>query len=294
MTNSKKIKRNIGASLRLAPFGHVRSITFTIMLLVVALIFGCRKSGGGGGITQTDPIRSLTGNLLIVSSDGKTNLNSLPLSFVGASATVTEVTENPAKLNLDPTNFIIADGTLKLTNIDLSSSTDAAVSNKVTLTFSLSGENLSRYTDTADIFVGKYSNIYTNTFDTFTNLTEIQGDDFTTSTAHSYITFKFNDKAKTLFKDNTFNITNSNSQEGADANELKVKEMESLLKGKLQNNTIFTTYFNDVKVSFVSIDETSQFIATFKVDLTPKSALFETPYTSYNFIFNAQKGKWVQ
>ena len=83
------------------------------MLLAVALIFGCRKSGGGGGITQTDPIRSLTGNLLIVSTDGKTNLNSLPLSFVGASATVTEVTENPKKLNLGTNNFIIADGTLK-------------------------------------------------------------------------------------------------------------------------------------------------------------------------------------
>ena len=293
MTNSKKIKRNIGASLRLAPFGHVRSITFTIMLLAVALIFGCRKSGGGGGITQTDPIKNLTGNLLIVSTDGKTNLNSLPLSFVGASATVTEVTEEQKKLNLDTNNFIIADGTLKLTNIDLSKA-DAAVSNKVTLTFSLSGENLSRYTDTAEIFVGKYSNIYTNTFDTFTNLTEIQGDDFKTSISHKYITFKFNDEAKTFFKDNTFNITNSNTTEGDNANELKVKEMESLLKGKLQNNTIFKTYFNDVKVSFVSIDQTSQFIATFKVDLTPKSALFETPYTSYNFIFNAQKGKWVQ
>ena len=266
-----------------------------IMIAVLSLFaVSCRKSGGGGGPTQTDPIRSLTGNLLIVSADGKTNLNSLPLSFVGASATVTEVTEDPAKLNLDTNNFIIADGTLKLTNIDLSSSTDAAVSNKVTLTFSLSGENLSRYTDTADIFVGKYSNIYTNTFDTFTNLTEIQGDDFTTSTTHKYITFKFNDEAKTFFKDNTFNITNSNTTEGDNANELKVKEMESLLKGKLQNNTIFKAYFNDVKVSLVSIDQTSQFIATFKVDLTPKSALFDTPYTSYNFIFNAQKGKWVQ
>ena len=292
MTNSKKIKRNIGASCRLAPFGHVRSITFTIMLLSVALIFGCRKSGGGGGITQTDPIRSLTGNLLIVSTDGKTNLNSLPLSFIGASATVTEVIENPKKLNLDTNNFIIADGTLKLTNIDLSSSTEAAVSNKITLTFSLSGENLSRYTDTADIFVGKYSNIYANTFDTFTNLTEIQGDDFTTSVAHKYITFKFDDKSKTFFKDNTFNITNSNTTEGDNANELKVKEMESLLKDKLQNNTIFMTYFNDVKVSFVSIDEASQFIATFKVDLTPKSALFETPYKSYDFIIDP-KGKWI-
>ena len=266
------------------------------MLLAVALIFGCRKSGGGGGITQTDPIKNLTGNLLIVSTDGKTNLNSLPLSFVGASATVTEVTENPKKLNLDTNNFIIADGTLKLTNIDLSSSTDAAVSNKITLTFSLSGENLSRYTDTAEIFVGKYSNIYTNTFDTFTNLTEIQGDDFAITAAdkHKYISFKFNDDTKTKFEKNTFNITNNNTGGGDEANELNVKDIENLLKGNLQKNKIFTTYFNDVKVSFVSIDETSQFIATFKVDLTPKSALFETPYTSYNFIFNALKGKWVQ
>ena len=265
--------------------------SITLLLLILGSV-ACRKSGGGGP-TQTDPIRSLTGNLLIVSTDGKTNLNSLPLSFVGASATVTEVTEEQQKLNLDPTNFIVENNALKLTKFDLSKA-DAAVSNKITLTFSLSGENLSRYTDTAEIFVGKYSNIYTNTFDTFTNLNEIQGDDFTTSTTHRYINFKFNEGAKTFFKDNTFNITNSNTTGGDDANELKVKEMESLLKDRLQKNTIFTTYFNDVKVSFVSIDETSQFIATFKVDLTSKSALFETPYTSYNFTFNALKGKWVQ
>ena len=265
-----------------------------IMIAVLSLFaVSCRKSGGGGGPTQTDPIKNLTGNLLIVSADGKTNLNSLPLSFVGASATVTEVTENPKKLNLDTTNFIVENNALKLTKFDLSKA-DAAVSNKVTLTFSLSGENLSRYTDTADIFVGKYSNIYTNTFDTFTNLTEIQGDDFTTSTTHKYITFKFNDEAKTFFKDNTFNITNNNTSQGDNANELKVKEMESLLKDKLQNNTIFKTYFNDVKVSFVSTYKKDLFIATFKVDLTPKSALFDTPYKSYNFIFNALKGKWVQ
>ena len=267
-----------------------------IMIAVLSLFaVSCRKASTSPEPTPTpsnptDPIKNLTGNLLIVSTDGKTNLNSLPLSFVGASATVTEVTENPPKLNLDTTNFIVENNALKLTKFDLSKA-DAAVSNKVTLTFSLSRENLSRYTDTAEIFVGKYSNIYTNTFETFTNLTEIQGDDFTTSTTHKYITFKFNDETKTFFKDNTFNITNNNTTEGDNANELKVKEMESLLKGKLQNNTIFKTYFNDVKVSFVSTDKT---IATFKVDLTPKSALFETPYTSYNFIFDALKGKWVQ
>ena len=261
--------------------------SITLSLLILGSV-ACRKSGGRGGITQTDPIRNLTGNLLIVSSDGKTNLNSLPLSFAGASATVTEVTENPKKLNSDPTNFIIADGTLKLTNIDLSKA-DAAVSNKVNLTFSLSGENLSRYTDTADIFVGKYSNIYTNTFDTFTNITKMEGDHFSNSTKHAFLNFQFDDTAKTFFKDDTFNITNNNSTGGSDDNQLKTEDMIIYL----QNNIKYDTYFNDVKVSLVSIDQTSQFIATFKVDLTPKSTLFET-HTSYNFIFNALKGKWVQ
>ena len=39
-----------------------------IMIAVLSLFaVSCRKSGGGGGITQIDPIKSLTGNLLIVS-----------------------------------------------------------------------------------------------------------------------------------------------------------------------------------------------------------------------------------
>ena len=239
--------------------------------------------------------------MLIVSTDGETNLNSLPLSFIGASATVLNVKIGQGgDILLFPTNFIIENGNLYLTNLTTTNKdggeVKAAVSNKVTLTFSLSGENLSRYTDTAEIFVGKYSNIYTNTFDTFTNLNEIQWDDFsiTAQDKHKFITFKFNEDAKTFFKDNTFNITNNNTTAGDDANELNVKDIESILKDRLQNNTIFKTYFDNVKVSFVKTNETSQFIATFKVDLTTKSALFDTPYTSYNFIFDAQKGKWVQ
>ena len=143
-----------------------------IMIAVLSLFaVSCRKASTSPEPTPTptpsnptDPIKNLTGNLLIVSTDGKTNLNSLPLSFVGASATVTEVTEEQQKLNLDTTNFIVENNALKLTKFDLSKA-DAAVSNKITLTFSLSGENLSRYTDTADIFVGKMqTNIGTNDF----------------------------------------------------------------------------------------------------------------------------------
>ena len=259
--------------------------SITLSLLILGSV-ACRKSGGGGGPTQTDPIRSLTGNLLIVSADGMNGANSLPLSFVGASATVTEVTEDQPKLNLDPTNFIVENNALKLTKFDLSTA-DAAVSNKITLTFSLSGENLSRYTDTAEIFVGKYSNIYTNTFDTFTNITKMEGDHFSNSSKHAFLNFQFDDTTKTFFKDDTFNITNNNATGGSDDNQLKTEDMVIYLQNNIKNDT----YFNDVKVSFVSTDKT---IATFKVDLTPKSALFETPYTSYNFIFNALKGKWVQ
>ena len=248
--------------------------SITLLLLILGSV-ACRKSGGGG-TTQTDPIRSLTGNLLIVSTDGETNLNSLPLSFIGASATVSDVKVDKfggqgGDILLFPTNFIIENGNLYLTNLTKTNKdggeVKAAVSNKVTLTFSLSGENLSIYTDTAEIFVGKYSNIYTNTSDTFTNLNAIQGDDFTISASdkHKYITFKFNNDKKTFFKDSAFNITNSNDTKGDNGNELNVKGIESLLKDRLQKNTIFTTYFNDVKVSFVSIDETSQFIATFLV-----------------------------
>ena len=44
MTNSKKLKETKGASRRLVPFGHVRSKTFILMLCIIVLIFGCKKS----------------------------------------------------------------------------------------------------------------------------------------------------------------------------------------------------------------------------------------------------------
>ena len=175
-----------------------------------------------------------------------------------------------------------------MTNIDLSKTSDAAVSNKITLTFSLSGENLSRYTDTADIFIGKYSNIYANTFDTFTNLAKIDVDSFGDANNFRQGDFDFSVYQKTFFKDNTFSITNNKTAEAN--NNIGVNEFISILEKNIKDNKIFTTYFNNVKVSFVKTDEKDLFIATFKVYLTPKSALFETLYTSYNFIFNALQG----
>ena len=90
--------------------------SITLLLLILGSV-ACRKSGGGGP-TQTDPIKNLTGNLLIVSADGKQGANSLPLSFVGASATVSDVKVGQGgDILLFPTNFIIENGNLYLTNL---------------------------------------------------------------------------------------------------------------------------------------------------------------------------------
>lgn len=288
MTNSKKIKRNIGASLRLAPFGHVRSITFTIMLLAVALIFGCRKSGGGGGITQTDPIRNLTGNLLIVSTDGKTNLNSLPLSFVGASATVMEVIENPKKLNLDTTNFIVENNALKLTKFDLSKA-DAAVSNKITLTFSLSGENLSRYTDTADIFVGKMqTNIGTNDFVSKLNDKIDTGnvDLFADANVSKSIAFTFNYE---LSKDSNNYLVFTNKNKGQDKNYIDFGH--TLTYSNFYSN--FNKIINETWQSFgdsYSIEQTIEDKTNGIVKLKFEPAIFYEPYM---FKFIMTNGEFV-
>ena len=114
---------------------------------------------------------------------------------------------------------------------------------KVTLTFSLSGENLSRYTDTAEIFVGKYSNIYTNTFDTFTNIATISGDSLKDANNFRQGEFNFG------IVDKTFSITNN--KPGEANNNIGVNEFISILEKNIKDNKIFTTYFSDVKVSFV-------------------------------------------
>ena len=296
MTNSKKIKRNIGASRRLAPFGHVRSITFTIMLLSVALIFGCRKSGGGG-ITQTDPIKNLTGNLLIVSSDGKTNLNSLPLSFIGASATVTEVTEDPAKLNLDPTNFIVENNALKLTNIDLSKTTEAAVSNKITLTFSLSGENLSRYTDTAEIFVGKMqTNISVETLkklkfdvsDTVKGQDSFDGDKLVqteTGKAKSILFQNSGFKVDTS-DDSKFILENGNT--GNADNQIKMSEIATILSNSFKSDQNISTYNNNAGFEITNSTEGTK--ATFVIKFKP----FNSFYKEHSITFDQKAGAWIE
>ena len=300
MTNSKKIKRNIGASLRLAPFGHVRSITFTIMLLAVALIFGCRKSGGGGDPTPIDPTKSMTGDLLIVSVDGKTNLNSIPLRFAGANATVTKVEVEQGKtLKLDTNNFIVKNNALKLTNIDLSTA-EAAVSNKVTLTFDLSASSsspITRYTDTADIFVGKMqTNISVETLkklkfdvnDTLKGQESFDGDKLVqteTGKAKS-ILFKNTDFQVDASDDSKFTLDNVNT--GADDNELKMSEFSTILSNSFNSNQDIATYNNNAGFEITSSTEGTK--ATFVIKFKP----FNSFYKEHSITFDQKKGAWIE
>ena len=299
MTNSKKIKRNIGASRRLAPFGHVRSITFTIMLLTVALIFGCRKSGGGGDPTPIDPTKSMTGNLLIVSVDGKTNINSIPLRFAGANATVTKVEVEKGKtLKLDTTNFIVENNALKLTKFDLSTE-DAAVSNKVTLTFDLSASSsspITRYTDTAEIYVGKYSNISTNILDIFKKFTTMESDTLseTTDTAHPIknLTFEFTKMTKATTNSSFLLLENTKEGDGGMIVN-GARFVTNLNKSITAQKTSFDTYFTDVKVNGFNTND-SESIANFQIDFSGKKSYlyYYEGEPNYHLIFFLKQGKW--
>ena len=122
MTNSKKIKRNIGASLRLAPFGHVRSITFTIMLLSVALIFGCRKSSTSPNPTvftvtagTSSPIRIIKDTDYKAYSDG--NIGAKVGGTSDYSVTITKVEQKDdttVNVVLDASDFTVDKNTIKL------------------------------------------------------------------------------------------------------------------------------------------------------------------------------------
>ena len=264
-----------------------------IMIAVLSLFaVSCRKASTSPEPTPTpsnptDPIKSLTGNLLIVSADGKTNLNSLPLSFIGASATVTEVTENPPKLNLDTTNFIVENNALKLTKFDLSKA-DAAVSNKVTLTFSLSGENLSRYTDTADIFVGKMqTNIGTNDFagklsGKIDNNLELFGD----KNKEKLIQFDFNPE---LSKDSNNYLVFTNSKDGDNNNLIAINSeggshnFYSNFHKIIQDNW---QSFGDSFLIETSIEDKTNAIVKLKFEPA-------TFYEPYMFKFIMKNGEWV-
>ena len=273
--------------------------SITLLLLILGSV-ACRKSGGGGDPTPIDPTKSMTGNLLIVSADGTKGANSLPLSFVGASATVSDVKVGQGgDILLFPTNFIIENGNLYLTNLTTTNKdggeVKAAVSNKVTLTFSLSWENLSRYTETADIFVGKMqTNISVETFkklkfhisDTVTGEDNIDGDKLVQTTKHKSILFKNTDFKADASDDSKFTLENVNT--GDNANELKMSEFSTILSNSFNSNQDISTYNNNAGFEITSSTEGTK--ATFVIKFKP----FNSFYKEHSITFEQKAGAWIE
>ena len=281
-----------------------------IMIAVLSLFaVSCRKASTSPEPTptptppsKTDPIKNLTGNLLIVSADGTKGANSIPLSFVGASATVSDVKVGQGgDILLFPTNFIIENGNLYLTNLTTTNKdggeVKAAVSNKVTLTFSLSGENLSRYTDTADIFVGKMqTNISVETLkklkfdvsDTVKGQESFDGDKLvqTEQGKAKSILFKNTDFQVDASDNSKFTLANANT--GDDGNQIKMSEIATILSNSFNSSQDISTYNNNAGFEITSSTEGTK--ATFVIKFKP----FNSFYKEHSITFDQKKGAWIE
>ena len=286
-----------------------------IMIAVLSLFaVSCRKASTSPEPTPTptpsnptDPIKNLTGNLLIVSADGTKGANSLPLSFVGASATVSDVKVDKyggqgGDILLFPTNFIIENGNLYLTNLATTNKEGKDIeagktNSKVTLTFSLSGQNLSRYTDTADIFVGKMqTNISVDTLkklkfdvsDTVKGQESFDGDKLVqteTGKAKS-ILFKNTDFQVDASDNSKFTLANANT--GDDGNQIKMSEIATILSNSFNSNQDISTYNNNAGFEITSSTEGTK--ATFVIKFKP----FNSFYKEHSITFDQKKGAWIE
>ena len=263
-----------------------------IMIAVLSLFaVSCRKSGGGGDPTPIDPTKSMTGDLLIVSVDGKTNLNSIPLRFAGANATVTKVeVEQGKNLNLDTNNFIVENNALKLTNIDLSTA-EAAVSNKITLTFDLSASSsspITRYTDTAEIFVGKMqTNIGTNDFAAkLSGKIDNNQELFGNKNNEQSIRFDFNFE---LSKDSNNYLVFTNALDGKDKNLIAINSDGGTHNFYSNFHKIIQANWQSFGDSFL-IETSIEYKTNAIVKLKFEPATFYEPYM---FKFIMKNGEWV-
>lgn len=230
-----------------------KNILKILVIMIAALSLfavSCRKSGGGGGGDPTPVNPTINaGGLLIISTNGATNINSINLSFANANGTLTEVSSEETTLQtLTTNNFIIENGTLKVTNFDFNNM-PAGKSNAVTLTFKLtpsSATPITKDTETATIYIGKMqTNIQVDTFkkskfdttdnkgQTTENQDSISGGNIT-SEPHDNIFFQSSQFA--VGTDDTTKFFLTNTQEGKAGNKLSVAEFTTILSNSIKKN----------------------------------------------------------
>ena len=262
-----------------------------IMIAVLSLFaVSCRKSGGGGDPTPQNPNKSI-GRLLIISSDGKTNINSIPLSFSYANATVSDFQSTSANLSLTKDNFIIENGTLKIGNDFDLSTLEAGKENEATLTFKLtpsSATPITKDTDTADIFVGKMqTNIGTNDFaKQLSGKIDNNKDLFGNKNNEQKIRFDFNFE---LSKDSNNYLVFTNGLDGDNKNLIAINSEGGSHNFYSNFHKIIQADWQSFGDSFsieTSIEDKTNAIVKLKFEPA-------TFYEPYMFKFIMKNGEWV-
>lgn len=275
-----------------------------IMIAVLSLFaVSCRKSGGGGGGDPTPVNPTINaGGLLIISTNGATNINSINLSFANANGTLTEVSSEETTLqSLTTDNFIIENGTLKVTNFDFNNM-PAGKSNAVTLTFKLtpsSATPITKDTETATIYIGKMqTNISVETFrkskfdmtdkqgNTKIDQDSISGGDIT-SDPHDNIFFQSSQFA--VGTDDTTKFFLTNTQDGKSGNKLSVAEFTTILSNSIKKNTDIQSYNSlDFEITSATNKDAPR-IATWTIKFKP--SVF---YNEHSILLNMSKNDSMQ
>ena len=281
--------------------------SITLSLLILGSV-ACRKSGGGGGDpTPVNPTIN-AGGLLIISTNGATNINSINLSFANANGTLTEVSSEETTLQtLTTDNFIIENGTLKVSNFDFKDM-PAGKSNAVTLTFKLtpsSATPITKDTETSTIYIGKMqTNISVETFkkskfdlkdkngNTKVDQPSISGGDIT-SEPHENIFFQNSQFA--VGTDDTTKFFLTNTQNGKKGNKLSVAEFTTILSNSIKKNADIQSYNSlDFEITSATNKDAPR-IATWTIKFKP--SVF---YNEHSILINmsaddnaADVGGWV-
>lgn len=313
MTNSKKIKRNIGASLRLAPFGHVRSITFIIMLLSVALIFGCRKSSTSPNPTvftvtagTSSPIRIIKDTDYKAYADGNIGAKVGGTSDYSVTITKVEQKDKTVDVVLDASDFTVDKNTIKLSDAGIGKFKDKTLTEKqakeytLTLTYTTTAnvEPKSREI-TTDIGIVQNHLLTKQEFTDYVKKWKWQanstaqaneGNIYVNSSDNSS-SAQFQVNSPTFAADKTKNYSINAAGSGtaySKANALNIFASASKKDDKNNTSTGYESYFSDIKgLKTVDSDSLNKMTLYLQFILNDDTALIDTELTH---ITNANEG----
>ena len=313
MTNSKKIKRNMGASRRLAPFGHVQSITFTIMLLTVALIFGCRKSSTSPNPTvftvtagTSSPIRIIKDTDFKAYADGNIGAKVGGTSDYSVTITKVEQKDQTVDVVLDASDFTVDKNTIKLSDAGIGKFSGKTLTEKqakeytLTLTYSTTAnvEPKSREI-TTDIGIVQNHLLTKQEFTDYVKKWKWQANSTAQANAGNIYVNSSDDKSSAQFQvngvnfvaDKTKNYSVSGGGDGkaySKANALNIFASASKKDDKTDTSTGYENYFSDVKgLKTVDSDTLNKMTLYLQFILNDDTALIDTELTH---ITNANEG----